>query len=196
MGASKFGYTKSEMNADLDTDLITRVTAQQHDALAQLYDRHAAQMLAVAMRILKARRDAEDLVHDVFLEVWRKAGDFDSSRGTVRSWILMRVRSRAIDRLRSLMKAREHLLVEDGNETEYAQPGPGPDQMTEWRNARMAVDGLSEPQRKVILLSYFGGFTCREIAERCQIPVGTVKSRLSAAISNLRGALKPIAETE
>ena len=89
-------------------------------AVGHLYDRHAPAMLGVASRILRDRRDAEDLVHDVFVEAWRKASSFSELRGSVRSWLLVRTRSRAIDRLRSLEVARRHAR------SEAAQAGDGP----------------------------------------------------------------------
>lgn len=181
---------------DIDNELINRVAAQEKDALAELYDRHAPQMLAVALRILKTRNDAEDLIHDVFLEIWRKAGDFDRARGTVLNWILIRVRSRAIDRLRALSSSRKFFSTDEYHETEYEQTSPAPDQLAEWNDARRAIDSLSEPQYNVIVLSYFEGLTYAEIAQRYQIPVGTVKSRLSTAIKHLRNTLKPFSETE
>jgi RNA polymerase sigma-70 factor (ECF subfamily) len=160
-------------------------------ALAELYDRHAGAMLGVALRILKLRQDAEDLVHDVFVEAWQKAADFDAARGSVRSWLLVRVRSRGVDRLRSLTAARRRGLLGDGeNGPEEADPKvapvwDGPDR----ERARKALDGLPEPQRTLVELAYFEGMTCSEMAAHCAIPIGTVKSRLSAALGKLREAL-------
>ncbi len=149
------------------------------------------QMLAVAVRILKTRRDAEDLIHDVFLEIWNKASDFDDTRSSARTWILMRVRSRAIDRLRHLARTQKVFSSDAYDESEAIQTTePAPDQLAEWQYARFAVEQLPKSQYTVIVLSYYEGLTCSEIAKRCQIPIGTVKSRLSAAIRHLRGALK------
>ena len=89
-----------------DARLMQALARRDERALAELYDRHAPTMLGVALRILKNRQDAEDLRHDVFFEAWRRAGEYDPARGTVRSWLLLRVRSRGIDRLRSLDAAR------------------------------------------------------------------------------------------
>src|SRR4030095_9636091 len=94
-----------------DERLIAAVGLGDEAALAALYDRHASAMLGVAYRVLRNRTDAEDLVHDVFVESWNKARDFQPSRGTLRSWLLMRVRSRGIDRLRSLEAARRHAMA-------------------------------------------------------------------------------------
>lgn len=156
-------------------------------ALADLYDRHAPAMLGVAARILRDRRDAEDLVHDVFVEAWRKAASFSAERGSVRTWLLVRTRSRAIDRLRNLEVARRHakreeLTASDGGSGGAPDPSASPDQ----QRARAALAGLPESQRVVLELAYFEGLTCSEIATRCSAPIGTVKSRLSAGIRELR----------
>jgi RNA polymerase sigma-70 factor (ECF subfamily) len=160
-------------------------------ALGELYDRHAGAMLGVALRILKLRQDAEDLVHDVFVEAWQKAGDFDAGRGSVRSWLLVRVRSRGVDRLRSLSAARRRGLFGDGESEGEPAEGllpaewDGPDR----ERARKALDALPDPQRTLVELAYFEGMTCSEMATHCAIPVGTVKSRLAAAMGKLRAAL-------
>ena len=96
------------MDADLDRKLMEGVRTGDRTALAELYDRHASGMLGLAVRILGDRGDAEDLIHDVFLESWKKAGSYAAERGSARAWLLMRVRSRAIDRVRSLTVARRH----------------------------------------------------------------------------------------
>ena len=175
---------------DNDIQLIQRIANHDSDALAQLYERHAAQMFSVAIRILKTCKDAEDLVHDVFLEIWNKAKDFDPTRGKVRNWILIRLRSRAIDRLRIHANTQKFFTTVDYNECEFIQTDPAPDLLVEWKDARRAVESLSESQSQVIMLSYFEGLTCNEIADLCQIPIGTVKSRLSAAIKHLRRVLE------
>src|SRR5262245_50133881 len=84
-----------------DTVLVAAVAAGDRGALARLYDRYAVTLLAVGQRILGGRREAEDLVHDVFLEAWRQASGYDPARGTVRAWLLVRLRSRALDRHRA-----------------------------------------------------------------------------------------------
>ncbi|MEN8184919.1 MAG: sigma-70 family RNA polymerase sigma factor [Myxococcota bacterium] len=172
--------------AQQDCSWMAAAAGGDRAALGRLYDRHAPAMLGLAYHVLKSRRDAEDLLHDVFLEVWNKAGDFDPQRGRVRGWLLMRVRCRAIDRARALQVARRHGLAAPESP---APPPPdlsaGPDAV----RARRALETLPKEQRTVMELAYFGGLTGREIAERCGIPVGTVKSRLSAAMKRLRREL-------
>jgi RNA polymerase sigma-70 factor (ECF subfamily) len=171
-----------------DQKLISAALAGDRGALGDLYDRHAPAMLGVASRILRDRRDAEDLVHDVFVEAWRKAASFSEERGSVRSWLLVRTRSRAVDRLRNLEVARRHARSQQAASGDGpvaasgADPSDGPDQ----RRARAALQALPEAQRQVLELAYYEGLTCSEIATRCGAPVGTVKSRLSAGMRELR----------
>jgi RNA polymerase sigma-70 factor (ECF subfamily) len=177
---------KVKVNEEYDREVMARVAAGDRASLATLYDEHASRMLALAYRILGNRRDAEDLLHDVFLEAWQKAASFDPARGSVRAWLLMRVRSRAIDRIRMLTTARQRLGGVMSVNAEPMSPAVAPDSSSDHRRARMALQQLPESQRAVIELSYFEGMTCREIGAHCSIPVGTVKSRLSAGIRKLR----------
>ena len=172
-----------QTDAEIDFELISEVKAGSRPALAALYDRHAPSMLGVALRILGDRVDAEDLVHDVFLEAWNKAATHDASRGSVRAWLLMRVRSRGIDRVRSLSTARKHGMAQRA-----APPPPVPDHgaSPDHRRAREAVAQLSEVQRVVLEAVYFQGLSCQEVADREGIPIGTAKSRLAAALTRLR----------
>lgn len=168
-----------------DSDALLLVESARGDviALGRLYDRHASAMLGVAIRILRARQDAEDLVHDVFVEAWQKAGDYDARRGSVRSWLLMRVRSRGIDRLRSLDAARRAAMVPPGPDGDRSEPRwDGPDR----ERARAALAALPEEQRHLVELGYYEGLSCAEMAQRVGIPIGTVKSRLAAAVAKLR----------
>jgi RNA polymerase sigma-70 factor (ECF subfamily) len=172
-------------DGERDRALIAATAAGDERALADLYDRHVAALLGVALRILKVRQDAEDLVHDVFVEAWQRAGDFDASRGSVRSWLLVRTRSRAVDRLRSLEAARKRGLLasrEDSAPTVVEPIWDGADRM----RAKRALDALPEAQRALVELAYFEGLSCSEMAARCALPIGTVKSRLAAGMAKLR----------
>ncbi|NNL85940.1 MAG: sigma-70 family RNA polymerase sigma factor [Myxococcales bacterium] len=165
-----------------DELLLRSIAGGDRDALAELYDRHVGVMMAVAMRILRDRTDAEDLLHDVFIEAWQKAADFDGARGSVRSWLLMRVRSRAIDRTRSLAVARQHAVIAKASVTAFHPEWETADH----ERAERALRNLPDEQRVLVELSYFEGLTYREMAERAGIPIGTVRSRLSAAMQKLR----------
>jgi RNA polymerase sigma-70 factor (ECF subfamily) len=150
-----------------DEVLVAAMAAGDRAALALLYERHGSLLLGLALRIVGERREAEDLLHDVFLEAWRSAKDFDPKRGRVRTWLAIRMRSRALD------------LVPD--DTEGASPDHG--------KVRSALAELSSDQRRVLELAYFEGLTCSQIAERIAIPVGTVKSRIAAGLERLRSGL-------
>ena len=175
--------------ATRDASLMAAAAVGDESALAELYDRHAGAMLGVALRLLKVRQDAEDLVHDVFVEAWQKARDFDAGRGSVRSWLLVRVRSRGVDRLRTLQSARRHGLVSAAEGEVETAPVAAVWDTPDRERARKALDALPEPQRVLVELAYFEGLTCSEMASQCAIPIGTVKSRLSAAMRKLRDAL-------
>jgi RNA polymerase sigma-70 factor, ECF subfamily len=192
VGGGETQAGSAESNAGSDKKLMSLVKAGDRRALAALYDRHAPQMLGLAFRILQNRGDAEDLLHDVFLEVWRKAGHYDAQRSAVRTWLVLRMRSRAIDRLRALTKLRDQAGFTD--EVRSVPEGERPNHISDRVIAQRALESLSQEQRTVIELGYFEGLTCREIAARCEIPVGTVKSRLSAAMQKLRQHLKPVRE--
>ena len=170
-----------------DAHLLVASARGDGIALGQLYDRHAPAMLGVASRILRGRQDAEDLVHDVFVEAWQKASDYDARRGSVRSWLLVRVRSRGIDRLRSIEAARRAAMIPPGAEEDRSEPPrwDGPDR----ERARAALAALPEDQRRLVELGYYEGLSCAEMAQRVGIPIGTVKSRLAAAVAKLRQSL-------
>jgi RNA polymerase sigma-70 factor, ECF subfamily len=176
-----------------DVTLIGGAATGDRDCLAALYDRYAPALLAIGRRILGDRREAEDLLHDVFLEVWRQAGDYDESRGSVRAWLLMRMRSRALDRRKAAtfakradLPAPEAIADALGDAAGHEDPALAPD-----RNAvRRALAQLPAEQRQVLELGYFEGLSSSEIAERVRAPIGTVKSRVAAALTKLRQAVE------
>jgi RNA polymerase sigma-70 factor (ECF subfamily) len=168
--------------------------AGDRSCLAALYDRYAPALLAIGRRILGDRREAEDLLHDVFLEVWRHAADYDQSRGTVRAWLLMRMRSRALDRRKAAafakradLPAPETIADAVGEQHGGEDPALGADREA----VRRALAQLPAEQRQVLELGYFEGLSSSEIAERVRAPIGTVKSRVAAALSKLRAGLRP-----
>lgn len=155
-------------------------------ALARLYDRHAPLLLALGVRLLADRREAEDILHDCFVELWRHAGDYDPRRASVKTWIAIRMRSRCIDRLRSAGWTRRETLPERALET-VAEP-PQSDAADADR-LETALHELPPEQHEVIRMAYFEGLSSSEIAEKIQIPIGTVKSRVRAAMTRLRTLL-------
>lgn len=169
-----------------DAALMIEIQAGNRVALAKLYDRHAERLLGFAYHILGHRGDAEDLLHDVFLEVWNRAASYDPQRGSVASWLMLRMRSRAIDRLRTLTTARQRAIADAAPDDCPAPPSSDPVLTLEHGLTRRAVMALSDVQRTVLESAYFEGLTLAEIAVRCKVPIGTVKSRLAAALTSLR----------
>lgn len=177
-------------DAELDAALVARMAAGDRESLARLYERHASLLLGLAMRIVRERQAAEDLLHDVFLEAWRAAKDFDPARGRARTWLAIRMRSRALDMLKSSRVSRNagdaglELLADD------AETGRA-DYLADHTRVRAALAELGPDQRKVLELAYFEGLSCTEISERVAIPVGTVKSRIAAGLERLRAGMTP-----
>jgi RNA polymerase sigma-70 factor (ECF subfamily) len=170
---------------DADGALLAAIAAGNRPALAALYDRYASLMLGVALRVVGARGEAEDLLHDVFLEVWKRAGDFDPTRGNVRTWLLLRTRSRAIDRRNSPRLARA-ISWDDTRAEERAAEAPELGARHARERVRSALAALTADQRVTVELAYFQGLSLGEIAEQMACPVGTVKSRLFTARERLK----------
>ncbi|MCC6624686.1 MAG: sigma-70 family RNA polymerase sigma factor [Deltaproteobacteria bacterium] len=181
-------------DAALDVADLAALARGDREALARLYDRHAPVLMALGVRLVGERREAEDILHDVFVEVWKHAGDYDPERATVKTWLVLRMRSRCLDRLRSAGHARRESLT-DREETllERARTdAPGASAMDDRVDAgrlRGALADLPEDQRAVIVLGFFDGLSSSEIAEELGIPIGTVKSRVRSAMGKLRQAL-------
>jgi RNA polymerase sigma-70 factor (ECF subfamily) len=164
-----------------DAALVAAMAAGDRNALSALYERHASLLLGLALKIVRERREAEDLLHDVFLEAWRSAKDFDPKRGRVRTWLAIRMRSRALDHQKSARVSRnagDAGLEVIPDDSEAVSPDHG--------RVRAALGSLGEDQKRVLELAYFDGLSCSEIAALIKIPIGTVKSRLAAGLARLR----------
>jgi RNA polymerase sigma-70 factor (ECF subfamily) len=176
------------MSASPSTSLLVRLTAGDQRALGEVYDRYAGLVNGLALRILHDRTEAEDVVQEVFVQVWRQASRFDPSRGTPEAWICTMARTRALDRLRRRTSRRE--------EPSEKAPGVSEPPRTEQALAvRKALDSLSPDQRKALELAYYEGLTQTEIAARLQEPLGTIKTRIRTAMIRLRDVLGPVASS-
>ena len=169
-----------------DIDVLRRIAGGDKDALGVLYDRHAGVMLALGLRIIGVRREAEDLLHDVFLEAWSHAGDYDPRRGSVKTWLLLRMRSRCLDRVRSHGFSRTDSLAVEPMRSGVPERV---ERSIDAARAKALLDALPAGQREVLELGYFQGLSFSEIAEALDIPIGTVKSRVAAAMVRLRADL-------
>jgi RNA polymerase sigma factor (sigma-70 family) len=175
-----------------DQDVLAACAAGDEQALASLYDRFGKVAYGLALRIVRDAALAEDAVQEAFLDVWRQADRFDSSRGKASSWILMLVHRRAVDLVRR--QARSNALPE---QLEVMKPEVGVAESADddaalleaRREVQAALATLSKPEREVLDLAYWGGLTQSEIATLLRIPPGTVKSRTFSALARLRKAL-------
>jgi RNA polymerase sigma-70 factor (ECF subfamily) len=178
--------------AAADHDALERMARGEHEAAAELYDRHGRLVYSLALRILRDQGDAEDVVQEVFSQAWRQASRYQASRGNVAAWLMNLTRSRAIDRLRS-RRARPELMADDARATEMPDLGqPVDEQLAHSGQAaqiRAALEELSLLQRVAIELAFYEGLAHVEIAERLELPLGTVKTRIRQGLLKLKDRL-------
>lgn len=169
-----------------DATLLGHAASGDHDALAELYDRHGRWAYGVAVRIVRDPALAEDAVQEAFLDLWRSAGRFDPAAATVPTWLGVLVHRRAVDAVR--------------REAVRAKPLPSPFETgvdaedeylagAERERVRGALERLPDEQRRLLELAYWGGLSQRQLAEWCGLPLGTVKSRMFTALATLRDLL-------
>jgi RNA polymerase sigma-70 factor, ECF subfamily len=169
-----------------DSALVARMAAGDRSAVAALYTRHVRSLFALARSMLKSHQEAEDLIHDVFLEAWKRSADYSEERGTVRAWLFMRARSRALDRIKSAGRSLTVLTESESTPVAFAAG--------DQRRLHELLSKMPEVQQQVLMLGYFEGLSTAEIAERLGIPAGTVKSRTRAALGSLRNMLGSTSE--
>jgi RNA polymerase sigma-70 factor (ECF subfamily) len=184
--------------AETDLELLERIQKGEDQALGELYDRHCAVMYSLARSIVSEPADAEEVVADAFLQIWRGASPYDRGRASVGAFLAVVTRSRALDmvrarRRRGAAEDRAAAGDEGGRAIALSASDPAPDRALELRETnaivRRALDALPEAPKEVILLAYFGGYSQTEIAARLSEPLGTVKTRVRAGMQKLREAL-------
>ena len=190
------------LSQEQERALRFRLKAGEERALAELYDHLAPWVLGLALRILKDQDEAEEVLSDVFVQVWRHIDQHDSSRPLV-PWILSITRNRSLDLLRRRRRwwrkaARlEQAQAAEGDGTTESLPEPADAAVPGWpvhKEIHAALAALPEEQRRVVTLAYFEGLTHSEIARRTGQPLGTVKTRLRIAHGKLAEALRHIEE--
>ena len=174
--------------------LVAAMAAGDRAALARLYDLMAGPVYSLACRLLGDATEAQDVVQDIFLQVWRTAGSYDARRGTVFSWVATLTRNRAIDRLR-MRRRRSELLAGAAPELQPAAPAGETDSAASlWVRekasaVRAALTDIPPDQQQAIELAYFGGLTQQEIAARLNEPLGTIKARIRRGLIRLKDRL-------
>lgn len=175
-----------------DLDLVRAIQRGDESALGALYDRYSAILFGLIVRIINSRPEAEDILQQVFLQVWNRAANFDEARGKVFTWLVTLARSRAIDRMRALA-VRAKAVDIAGQESPQVAAATGDEAVLRGEQRefiRGLLQELPEDQRTVLLLAYFEGLTQTEIAERLEQPLGTIKTRMRTALIRLREAMK------
>lgn len=179
--------TATQQSGRDDGALISSIRARNQSAMAELYDRYSSIVYAVAMRVLGDTAAAEDVLQDVFMQLWRNPGAFDASRGSLAPWLAVIARNRAVDALR---KRRPQDDIED------VTLSVEPDLVAEADRSRIAVkvrNALNQmpiPQRNALEMAYFEGYSHSEIAEKTGEPLGTIKTRIRAGLMLLRRAVQ------
>ena len=173
--------TRAEAGDDMR--LVARLRAGDQQALSELYDRYSGVVYGVALRILQDTGAAEDLLQDIFLQLWRRPDAFDSSRGSLGAWLAVIARNRSIDRLRQRRPESdiEGCVIASGtdlrDETERSLV---------IEKVRVVMNEMSPDQRTAMELAFFEGLTHTEIAERTGEPLGTIKTRIRSGLQMLR----------
>lgn len=178
-----------------EMEWMAALRSRDEQAFLQLYRQYGDQVLAVCLRILHDRHVAEDVLSEIFWEIWTHPDRYDSSRSTPQTYLLMVARSRAIDRLREV--GRRAKVINEVAETISAQGSKTPSELPEASTLRhedkqlvlAAVNGLEANQRQALELAFFQGLSHQQIAEHLNHPLGTVKSRIRQALIHLRAKL-------
>jgi RNA polymerase sigma-70 factor (ECF subfamily) len=176
----------ADLNATSDLALVTAVRSGDQGAMAALYDRYSAIVYSVALRVLQDTGGAEDVLQDIFMQLWRNPGSFDASRGNMGAWLAVIARHRAIDRLR---RRRLENDIEDVVVSVEPDLATEADRSRTLDRIRVALRTMPPPQRSALEMAYFEGLTHVEIAEKTGEPLGTIKTRIRTGLFSLRKVL-------
>ena len=170
---------------------MARVARGDEQAFAAVYDRFANRVYGLVRRVLRNPAQSEEVTQEVFVEAWRQARRYESSRGSVATWLLTLAHRRAVDRVRSEQASRDRQLRVGSKDLARAFDVMAEqiEISLEHEQVRRALDGLTDLQREAVELAYYGGNTYQEVAELLDTPVGTIKTRLRDGLIRLRDAL-------
>ena len=191
MSSEQLGNTDKFLSVQTDAQLYLALKAGQTAALGILYDRHAGLVYGIALKVLENPQEAEDLTQDIFLN-FVKIGSYEPSRGSLRTYLAILTRSRAVDRVRSRRNSRE-LLKKWGHSREEETATDSllekVSRSEQSQEVKAALAQLSEEQQQILRMAYYDGLSQSEIANQLEIPLGTVKARARRGLLKLRQAL-------
>ena len=193
------GGARNSEDAELDAAIVGGMVAGDESALGALYDRWLDRVMALVVRIVRDKPDAEEVVEAVFWQAWQQASRFAGDRGTVGAWLLAMARSRSLDRLRSLRRRRDEQPADElifDRQPAAGDPLSHLDASERAAKVAVALQTLPVEQREVLELAYFEGLSQTEIAERLAQPLGTVKTRARLALRKLRDRLDALREVD
>lgn len=171
--------------------LLVACGNQDEKAFGELYRRTSSRLFGVCVRMLRERAEAEEVLQDVFTTVWRRADSYDPTRAAAMTWLITMARNRSIDRLR---KHRESTMHDDSLVINLADEGMGPVDHAQSSEDRQrlerCLDGLEAQHKSVIREAFFSGATYNDLATRCQVPLGTMKSWIRRSLMRLRTCLE------
>ena len=176
-----------------DLATVTAVKSGDQKAMAELYDRYSSVVYAVALRVLGDAGGAEDVLQEVFLQLWRNPGAFDSARGSLGAWLAVITRNRAIDALR---RRRPETDIEDVIVSVAPDLALEADRSRAAQKVRGVLGEMPAPQRSALEMAYFEGLSHSEIATRTGEPLGTIKTRIRAGLITLRKAFQTRGKSE
>lgn len=172
-----------------DIALLDRIVARDERAVAELYDKHSRLLFGLILRILRDRSEAEEVLQEVFLQVWTRAETYNVALGSPAGWLVRIARNRAIDRLRANTVRLRAVGEAPAETTNTISPETNAAQGEQQRAVARALDTLPPEQRVLIEQAYFLGLTQSELAERFKLPLGTVKTRIRSGMLALREQL-------
>jgi RNA polymerase sigma-70 factor, ECF subfamily len=180
-----------ETPADAVGDLLLRIAEGDQPAFARLYDMLSPRVFGLVLRVLVDRAQSEEVLQEVFLEIWQSAARFAPNRGQGRSWVLTIAHRRAVDRVRSSQAASDRDVRAGFRDLDVAHDSVAEqvELKIEGRRVAKALDALPEAQREAITLAYFGGYSQSEIAALLGAPLGTIKTRMRDGLSRLRNEM-------
>jgi RNA polymerase sigma-70 factor, ECF subfamily len=181
-----------------DEALMEAITSRRPEALSEFYSRHGSRLKSVIGNVVQEEGDADDVLQDILLQIWREADHYSPKAGKLLAWVVTLARRRAIDRLRrkqAYCRAKDRYEEQLGQQSQTAQP-PGSDQDIERADLRrflhQRLRHLPRYQREAVELAFFAGMSHREIASATRAPLGTVKTRLELGLRKLTQSLRPV----